>query len=407
MKIAYVVKRYPRFSETFIVNEILAHERAGVEIEIFALLPSEDSHFQDLLSEVRAPVTFLPRKVWKASDFWDRVQAAAAGATKGYASLCDAQGMALRDVAQGFELSRLVRDRGVTHLHAHFASASTSVARLAAQLAGITYSFTAHAKDIFHEDVDRAELRRKFKAAAASITVSDYNFDVLNAEFGRDADGLRRIYNGLDLKKFPYAAARPPSNTILAVGRLVEKKGFADLIDACAILRGRGIGFDCQIVGTGEIEGVLREKLDSLELNDSVTLTGALPQRQVKSMLQRAAVFAAPCVVGEDGNRDGLPTVLLEAMAMGTPCVSTPVTGIPEILSHNDTGLLVNCADPNALAGAIEKLLRDRSLASQLARSARALIEQQFDIDINAHVMREMFREVAGLGESPMMEIAL
>lgn len=406
MKIAYVVKRYPRFSETFIVNEILAHERSGVEIEIFALLPSEDSHFQDLLSEVRAPVTYLPRKVWKASDFWNRVQDAAAGATDGYASLCSAQGMVLRDVAQGFELSRLIQERQITHLHAHFASAATAVARLAAQLAGISYSFTAHAKDIFHDDVDRAQLRRKFSAAAASVTVSDYNLGVLSAEFRDDATGLRRIYNGLDLEKFPYRTAPAQSNTILAVGRLVEKKGFGDLIAACAILRDRGIEFDCHIVGTGEIEMSLRKTLDAMDLHDSVRLTGALPQREVKSMLREAAVFAAPCVVGEDGNRDGLPTVLLEAMAMGTPCISTPVTGIPEILKHDDTGLLVDCSDPYALAMAIESLLCDRSLSQRLARNARTVIEQQFDIDTNARTLRDMFADVANSSASPKMEIA-
>ena len=200
MKIAYVVKRYPRFSETFIVNEILAHEKAGFPVEIFALLPTDDTHFQNLLAEVRAPVTYLSTRVWKASDFWLQQKSAIQSSIGGFSALDEATNLSLRDVTHALELSQLIDNRDITHLHAHFASAATSVARLAARLTGITYSFTAHAKDIFHEGVNRDELKRKFEECAAAITVSEFNLAAMRAEFGPAVGKLRRIYNGLDLR---------------------------------------------------------------------------------------------------------------------------------------------------------------------------------------------------------------
>lgn len=393
MKIGYVVKRYPRYSETFIVNEILAHERAGLNIEIFALLPPEDTHFQNQLSSVRAPVTYLQKNVWKASEFWNRLQLGLSDAVGGFSALEHAEGMELRDVAQALELSLLIRRRQITQLHAHFATASTSVARLASILSGVPYTFTAHAKDIFHESVDRAFLREKFRDAAASITVSDFNAGVLKAEFGGDAATLRRVYNGLDLTQFSYSPPATGSRRILAVGRLVEKKGFTDLIAACAILRNHGVEFLCQIVGTGEVEHELEDQIAKLALSSHVHLLGALPQREVIRLMREAALFAAPCKVGVDGNRDGLPTVLLEAMALGTPCVSTRVTGIPEAVVADDTGSLIDESDVAALARALERILAAPNLRQRYSTSARRHVERHFDIETNAAHLRTIFHD--------------
>jgi glycosyltransferase involved in cell wall biosynthesis len=407
MKIGYVVKRYPRFSETFIVNEILAHERAGLQVEIFALLPTDDTHFQNLLSEVRAPVTYLSTKIWKASEFWLQLQSATKWSDGGFAALNEATNMPLRDVAQALELSEQIRNRGVTQLHAHFASAATSVARLASRLSGVPYSFTAHAKDIFHESVDRIELKRKLDDCAAAITVSDFNLCELRAEFGSSAENLRRIYNGLDLRQFDFHLPQRESREILAVGRLVEKKGFGDLISACDLLRYQGVDFHCSIVGTGELEQELRAQIAERLLGKYVEMVGALPQQKVKCLLRSAAVFAAPCVVGQDGNKDGLPTVLLEAMAMGTPCVSTSVTGIPEALVHNRTGLLLEPGNVKGLADSIKRLLDDNELRETMATNARRNIEARFDIERNTIEMRGVFHAVARQNRSQALEIAL
>jgi colanic acid/amylovoran biosynthesis glycosyltransferase len=390
-RIGYVLKMYPRFSETFIVNEILAHEAAGQEIEIFSLRPPIDGRFHESLARVRAPVTYLPGSGIKATDLWDAFSGAAHEIPNFAAALDAAWGEDMRDVYQAVILASVARARGITHLHAHFASSATSVARLAARLANLPYTFTAHAKDIFHESVQPDDLQRKLNDAAAVITVSDFNLAFLRATYGPAAARVERVYNGLDLAQFPYEspAARPV--TIIAVGRLVEKKGFADLIDACAHLRTRGRAFQCAIVGAGPLEAELQAQIDRCGLGDRVRLLGPRPQGEVRQLIQSAAVFAAPCVIGSDGNRDGLPTVLLEAMALGTPCVATDVTGIPEVLRDGETGLMTPQHEPAALATRIERLLDDSSLRVRLSGAARQLIEAEFDISVNAGRIREIF----------------
>src|SRR5919108_2172124 len=201
-KIGYVLKRYPRYSETFVVNEILAHEAAGVEIAIFSLLPPVDTHFQGELSLIRAPVRYLPFETPKATEFWKALQELSEEQPPGWMDA--AKDVPVRDVFQSFWLAREARRQNIVHLHAHFASSATTVARLAARVGGLTYSFTAHAKDIFHQTVDAADLRRKMREAAAVFTVSDFNAAFLRKTFGGDAARVRRIYNGLDGSKFPY-----------------------------------------------------------------------------------------------------------------------------------------------------------------------------------------------------------
>jgi glycosyltransferase involved in cell wall biosynthesis len=183
---------------------------------------------------------------------------------------------------------------------------------------------------------------------------------------------------------------------VVYVGRLVEKKGLADLIDACALLAGRGKTLECGIVGAGEMETELRERIARLGVGSTVRLLGPRPQAEVIRLIREASAVAAPCVIGEDGNRDGLPTVILEAMALGTPCVSTDVTGIPEVVRHGETGLIVPQHDPAALADALERFASDAALRVSLAVRARERIEDEFDIRRNAAKIRALFREAAG-----------
>jgi glycosyltransferase involved in cell wall biosynthesis len=390
-RVGYVLKRYPRYSETFVVNEILAHERAGLRVEIFALRPPNDTHFQDAISRVRAPVTYLPCVGVKAADFWQEIEDASRVVPGLLPALEAARGEEAIEVFQAIALAREAVGRGLTHLHAHFATSATTVARLAARFAGLPYTFTAHAKDIFHESVRHEDLARKLADAASVVTVSDFNLQFLRETYGRAAAGVVRVYNGLDLAQFPFEPPAGRRPRIVSVGRLVEKKGFGDLIEACALLRARGLDFDCAIVGAGPLETELRAQIAQLNLETVVELSGPRPQREVKRLVQDACAFAAPCVVGEDGNRDGLPTVLLEAMALGTPCVSTDVTGIPEIMRDGETGLLAPQHDAGALADSLARLLTSPQLANGLAKRARRLIEAEFDIERNAARQRELF----------------
>ena len=391
LRVGYVTKRYPRYSETFVVAEISAHEAAGLDVEIFSLFPPNDTHFQDAIARVRAPVCYLPSHGVKAVDFWAALEDAAATLPGMWRELEAARGEDALSVCQAAVLACEVRRRGIGHLHAHFASAPAAVARIASRLANVPYTFTAHAKDIFHETVRPDDLRRKLRDAAAVITVSDYNHAYLSKAYGAAAGRVQRVYNGLDLEHFCYESPATRSPRIVAIGRLVEKKGFADLVEACAILRARDVAFHCEIIGTGPLEPPLQTLVQSRGLEGLVQLVGPRPGCEVIEHVQSAAVLAAPCVVGSDGDRDGLPTVLLEAMALGTPCVATDVTGIPELLKPGDAGLVVPEHDPAALAVALERLLTDAALRERVATQARRRMEADFDIRCTAARLRAIF----------------
>lgn len=406
MKVGYVLKRYPRYSETFIVNEILAHEAAGLEIEIFSLYPLCDTHFQDCISRVRAPVRYLIADS-KINDFWTKFQSAAKQMPNIWTDLKSAKGVEARELAQALMLAMAVKDGHIDHLHAHFATTAATVTRLASRFAGVPFTMTAHAKDIFHDDVDPKDLRAKLTDAAATFTVSDFNLNYLREAYGDAASRVRRIYNGMDISERHFAAPIERAPLVVGIGRLVEKKGFDDLIRACDLLKKTGFKFQCQIVGTGEDQPTLRKLIDELDIHDRVELAGPRPQREVFELLQRASVFAAPCVVGNDGNRDGLPTVLLEAMSLGTPCVSTDVTGIPEVVQHDGTGLIVGQRNIAELAAAIRRLIEDSALRQRLALNARRLIEAEFDITKTTARQRGLFRSARDTEADPIAVEAL
>ena len=394
LRVGYVVKRYPRYSETFIVAEIAAHEAAGLEVEIFSLLPPNDTHFQDGISRVRAPVRYVPAQGMKATDLWAAFEDASAILPVFWGELEAARGEDALSVYEAAVVACEVRRRGIQHLHAHFATMAAAVARLASRFAEVPYTFTAHAKDIFHQDVRPDDLRRKLEEAAAVVTVSEYNHAYLTRTYGSAAARVHCVYNGLDLEQFPFhsPAERPPR--IAAVGRLVEKKGFADLVEACGILRDRDITFRCDIVGTGPLELELQALIQRLGLQGRVQLLGPRPRCEVIEHIRNAAVFAAPCVVASDGDRDGMPTVLLEAMALGTPCISTNVTAIPELLTGG-AGFVVPEHAPPALATMLERLLTDPALRVRLATQARRRVEAEFDVRRTARRLRELFHDAS------------
>ena len=408
MRVGYVVKRYPRYSETFVVNEILAHEKAGLNIDIFALRPPCDTHFQNCISQVRAGVTYIRKPIQgRDSDslnslsptadsyFWAELQELSKLVPDFWSKLSMAQGEAASTVYQAAWLAREVKLRGITHLHAHFGSVATSVTRLSSHFADVPYTFTTHAKDIFHESVDIDDMRQKFRDASTVVTVSNYNQQYLQQTYGKVADKVQRIYNGLDLSQLHYQSPQDRPHKILSVGRLVEKKGTSVLIDACSLLKHWGCDFHCQIVGTGNLETELKQQIEILKLHDCVEIIGPRPQNEVFKLIQESAIFAAPYIIGKDGNRDGLPTVLLEAMALGTPCIGTDVTGIPEMIKHEETGLIIPQHDSEALAMALRTLLTSENMRIELAENARKLMETEFNIEQNAATLRKLFESVS------------
>lgn len=399
--LAYVLKRYPRFSETFIVNEILEHEKAGMRIHIFALRPVRESHFQDILAQVRAPVTYIRDISAATHSLWEMMSLARRELPGFWQALDELGDMEEGDLLQAIKLALKASERGIVHFHAHFGTLAATVTRIASRLARIPYTLTVHAKDIYHQAVDQEDMRRKLGDAAGVITVSGYNQRYLQATYGRAAGQVRRIYNGLHLDRFTYQPPNLNSREILAVGRLVEKKGFDVLVEACGLLRERGIAFHCSIVGEGMMREALQQRIERLGLAEQVCLAGPRAHAELIRIFREAAFFVAPCVISSDGDRDGLPTVLVEAMALGTPVISTQVVGIPELVRHNDTGLCVAERDPAALADAMARLLQDANLRSSLAGRARALVEEDFDIRKNAAAQRELFRAAMAAARLP------
>ena len=407
--IGYVLKRFPRLSETFILNEILELERQGHRVEVFSLLqpPPEGRHA--LLSELKARVTYLPsgshlQKIKLRTGLDEQATDLAAmldGAGAPVETLF--HGKSAADIAtlhlKAMATALLARHRGVEHLHAHFASDATTVALLAARLSGLPFSFTAHARDIYHTYTtpadDNAVRRAKITEAAFTVTVSDYNRSHLCRLAPAEAARIHMLYNGIDLSRFTPRPALSRPGLVMAVGRLIEKKGFSDLIAACALLRRSGTDFRCMIVGDGPLHGELAQQIAAADLGDRVEITGPQTQEKLIGLMQTASLAVLPCIVSGSGDRDGLPTVLLEAMALGLPVVTTTVSGGPEIVVHGETGLLVEPQDRPALAASIESLLACPDSMRRMGEAGRRRAEQLFSLKTNVAALSAMFSRAA------------
>lgn len=391
-RVGYVLKRFPRFSETFILNEVLALEARGAEVTIFSLLAPADEPRHARLTNLRASVTCLAKPSGNTTPAVDAADAPLFAGT-------DARAVAALH-GKAAEVARLAQAAGITHLHAHFSSDPATVALLAARIMGGTFSFTAHARDIYHTYVspriDDDKRRAKLREAAFAVTVSDFNAAHLRRLCPEAAGRIHRLYNGIDLSLFAPAdkAHAPVPGRIVAVGRLVEKKGFAVLINACAILRDRGIVFDCRIIGDGPLHGALTAQIAALGLGGDVTLAGPIPQERLADELGAAAIATLPCIVTPDGDRDGLPTVLLEAMGKALPVVTTTVTGGPEIVAQHETGLLCPPGDPGALADALAILLADPVRRKTMGAAGRLRAERLFEVSANAGCLAGHFARV-------------
>jgi glycosyltransferase involved in cell wall biosynthesis len=402
--IAYVVSTWPRLSQTFVLDEILALERLGVRVRIFATKRPDSEPINARVSEVRARVTYLTLRRWWLQAALANIRLARELRGRYFGALFLALRFRHWSIVHRFfqagYLADLLRCEPVAHLHAHFSTAPALLAMFAHELIGVPYTFTAHARDIY-VDVPAELLRAQMERAEAVVTVSDYNRRYLTERLNGVANAkVRRIYNGLDLRRFPFCVRESSGNAppvVLSVARLVEKKGLGDLIAAADILKRRGRCFQVEIFGSGPLETLLRERIERHGLKEVVTLHGATPQETVQQAYLRSTIFALPCTVASDGDRDGIPTVLLEAMASGVPVVSTPVSGIPELIDSGHDGLLVLPGDPQALADALERLMDDDDMRARLALAARARIESRFTLDASSAQLLALFRRPEGM----------
>ncbi|MGE5227564.1 MAG: glycosyltransferase [Planctomycetaceae bacterium] len=398
--VAYVIGTYPLPTTTFIDREVREVRRAVADVRLVsirrptrALSGADQEALRDevryvlparALDVARSQATFLARRPVAY------VRTVAWLATRPHPSL-RARVRTVGHFGLGVHVARLLRDGGAPdHLHAHFADRAATVALVAGRLLDRPYSVTAHANDIY---VDPVLLPEKIGRASFVATCTAYNAAHLRAVGGpAAAEKVRCLYHGLDLDGYPAPASRDGSApALLAVGQLKEKKGLGDLVDACALLAERGVDVRCRLVGEGPLRDALAERIERHGLGGRVTLEGALPHAAVIDAYAAASVFALPCVTASDGDRDGIPNVILEAMAMGLPVVSTRHSGIPEAVQDGLTGLLVEPGGVAALADALAALLDDPARREQMGTAGRQRVASLFDARTNVARLVEGF----------------
>lgn len=398
MAFAYVISGFPRLSETFILHEMLELERQGLALIIFPLKPGQDQARHGEFKLLHAPLVYVPVR------FSLHMLRFSLGAMRLFLTKDRARFMrlALRFLSTGKKerdftllksflrwlwLARQLHERKLANLHAHFAHDPATIAYWCAQLLGVPYSFTAHAKDIYC--YSQEWLKEKIHHARFVVTCTDYNRSYLQ-NVSQNGTPIHCLYHGLSTEKFqPHSLLHPEKPLVLAVGRLVEKKGFSVLLEACALLRKRGLSFACEIIGEGPLRAQLHAQITRLQLHETVRLRGAMTHPQLLARYQAAAMLVTPSYITANGDRDGIPNVILEAMAMSLPVVATNVSGIPEAVDHQ-TGILVEEKNPRALAEAMEKLLVEPSLAMQLGEAARRKVQTHFDLNVNVRMMKEL-----------------
>jgi glycosyltransferase involved in cell wall biosynthesis len=398
VRVSYVVGTYPQLTTTFIDREIEALTALGADVAIVSIRPPHGALSPEQ-ERIRRRVRYLlparSRDVAKAFGHWliRRPLALVAEAvwllTRPHHGASRIRSLAY--ISAGVCAAYRLRERRGVHVHAHFVDRAATVATIAARLLGATYSATAHANDIYREPFMLAEKARR---ATFVATCTDYNRSHLADQVDpADAPKIIRLYHGLDLARYrPTPSARADPSLLLAVAQLKEKKGLRYLIEACGRLRDAGVAIRCEIVGDGPLMPDLEQLVRGLGLDESVILRGAVPHDEVLARYGAATAFVLPSVVAADGDRDGIPNVILEAMAMELPVVSTPVSGIPEAVHHDETGILVQPHDPTAIADAVTRLLADPALADRLGKNGRRLVTDRFDAERNAERLLGLFR---------------
>lgn len=395
-----ILKGYPRISETFISNEILLLESLGFTIHLFSMRHPRESFAHKSVERIRAGVDYLPQEIL-AGFFpllYHNLRAAArqprrylaAVRTAGRRFLRTRKSATIKHLLQaGYLVDKLLPGRNIVHLHAHFAHSPTSVAMFAAALSGIPFSFTAHAKDIYTSDP--RQLREKMALARFVVTCTEYNRRHL-LDIGRGGrTPVYRVYHGIDLKLFGHASdeGRVPEMPyrLLTIARLVPKKGLPTVYRALRILKDRGVRFQHTLIGDGDDRESILSMIETLGLADDCRWLGTLPHEVVLAHYRKADLFVLGCEIAPNGDRDGIPNVYIEAMAMGVPVVGTRVSAVPELVSHGRTGLLVPPGAPAALADAMHRLLADGSLRTRIIDAARKRVIRDFD---NQRLIRDL-----------------
>jgi glycosyltransferase involved in cell wall biosynthesis len=404
LEVAYVLFRFPQLTETFVAEEIRQVQSLGVQVRIFSLLPARRELVHPLSAELSPLVRYVPEvyapSLWCAQlyyllrtpgRFFKLLRTLLGQPAPGISTIPKRVVIFLK----GVWLARELEDSTVQLVHTHFAWLSAAACMIVSTLLDLPYTTTTHAYDIYSRKNDLLELT--VRTADRIVTISEYNKrTILEMTSPSNEQNIDVIRCGIDLGHFHVTDRRPNSRAfqMTSVGSLIEKKGHEYLIRACRELDAQGVDFRCVIVGGGELRAQLLALIRELGLEDRVVLAGTQTQTWVRDRLSQSDLFALACVVAPGGERDGIPVAIMEALAMEVPVVSTPVSGIPELVQHEVTGLLVPERDAKALSAAITRLAGDKRLRRQLAESGRALVEREYDIWENAAQLTSLFRSV-------------
>lgn len=405
--LAIVLKGYPRLSETFIAQEIHALEQRGHKIHLYSLRHPTDPATHPIHDRIAAPVTYLPeylhqepRRVFRA---WRQARGRPGYRHSVRAWLNDLwrdpSRNRVRRIGQALVLATEI-DPDAHWIYAHFLHTPASVARYAAAIAALPWSVSAHAKDVW--TIPEWEKREKLVSCAWAVTCTDVNARHLRA-LATSKDTVTRLYHGLDFGRFP-----PPQTTpslrdgsdasepvlLLSVGRTVEKKGFDILLDALSRLP-KSIAWRLVHIGAGPLADRLQKQASRLSLDANITWLGALPQTDVLAAYRRSDIFVLPCRIAADGDRDGLPNVLMEAQSQGVPCVATEVSAIPELIIDGETGTLVPPEDPAALAEALEELIQSPATRARLGEAGHRRVRGEFSYDAGIDWLSARLRSIS------------
>jgi colanic acid/amylovoran biosynthesis glycosyltransferase len=398
---AYVLSQFPEFCETFILNEMLQLRDQGIPFTIFSLKRCRDGKYQPGARELMERSTVYPPSLLSFTVFASHIRILTRNPTAYFycatlllrtllaSPILFSKSLYVFLLAPWF--AREANRRAIQHVHAHWISIPGTAGLFIARMAGTSYSVTAHAYDIF---IDRTLLREKIASSMYVATCTEYNRKYLVERYPDVASGkVYTFYHGVDLATFdrPHDGENEKPE-ILSVGRLCETKGFPDLIEACRILKDRGMQFACRIVGNGPLRESLVEQILRSGLEDTVEILGLLPRDRVIAHYRTARVFCLPCVVAPNGDRDGLPNVICEAMAMELPVVATSVSGIPEAIRDGDTGLIVPPHDPKSLADTIASIWDDPDTRRRIGQNARQSIREKFNLTSCTKALAEFIR---------------
>ncbi len=398
-----ILKGYPRISETFISNEIRLLEKLGFAIHLFSMRRPRENFSHDSVKKIRAAVDYLPETLIKPLPrlLYHNLCLAAKNPKVYGAALNTAYRRFLRTrksatikhlLQAGYLVHRLLPERRVTHLHAHFAHSPTSVAMFTSRLTGIPFSFTAHAKDIYTSDP--RQIREKIGLARFVITCTEYNRKHLRELSDGYATPIHRNYHGIDIKLFSDKNEIPkipaPPFQILTIARLTAKKGLPTIYKALRLLCDQGVSLHHTHIGGGEDREKIISLIKDLDLASVTQLLGTQPHQVVLEHYKNADLFVLGCEVAPNGDRDGIPNVLMESMAMGLPVVVTDISGIPELVENERTGLLVPPREPDKLAGSMLRMLTDGELRHRVIAAGKQRVVREFD-------NRQLIQELAGM----------